>query len=351
MRLAPAIVGAAPIGAATPQGDVGAPERGLHRRELRSLDAAFARGTDWQLFDQDSATDAIVAAIDGARHVVDAEFFAIADAGKGARLVASLVAAAKRGVEVNLLTDVTSTLLPPLGNFARLRRDLEGAGGHVIFNSRVPFLPRVLKDAALRHVDHRKVVAVDGETSFVGGMNFTPVTDDYHDSMVRLTGVPAARLATEALDRWERVGGDVSPRHRDVVRAALGDAPPKATSSLELDIQINAPERAIYQLTESYRELIRTARTRVWITTPGLSDQSLIRDIDDAARRGVDVRIVTSGVPLLGVPLLNWVGDSHLKKLISLGGAGFQIPEVLHRKSLVVDDTAVLSSYNITGRS
>ncbi|MBC7460991.1 MAG: hypothetical protein H7287_06480, partial [Thermoleophilia bacterium] len=211
MHLAPSVAGAGQVtpAAAAPPAAAAADFAG-GERELSSPKPASARGLDWQLFDQETATDAIVAAIDGARHVVDAEFFAIADAGTGARLVSSLVAAAKRGVEVNLLTDVTSTMLPPLGNFTRLRRDLVAAGGHVIFNSRIPFLPRVLKDAALRHVDHRKVVAVDGHTSFVGGMNFTPVTDGYHDSMVRLTGLPAARLAVEALDRWRRVGGAVS---------------------------------------------------------------------------------------------------------------------------------------------
>ena len=85
----------------------------------------LAHGQGWELQDERTATDAIVEAIDGARIVVNAEFFGIGDAGKGARVTDALVRAAQRGVEVNLLAvldyhggQAMAPLYPPgHGNF------------------------------------------------------------------------------------------------------------------------------------------------------------------------------------------------------------------------------------------
>ena len=305
----------------------------------------------WSLFDQDTATGAIVDAIRGASQVVNAEFFVLTDAGKGAQLCGALVDAARRGVEVNVLVDFTSLVMPPVASFQRLRSELERAGGHVVVTSRMPFSERARSTPALKHVDHRKVVTVDGRVGFLGGMNFTTVTDGFHDSMIRLTQLPAARLAAEQLERWRSVGGPVSGRHEATVRDALGTAPRRPVDPSELDVISNSPDRGDHVLSDAYRELIRGAKTRIWVTTPGLSDQDVIGDLEAAARRGVDVRVVTSGEPLLHLPLLNWVGRSHLKALMLQGGSAYEIPETLHRKALLVDDTAILSSYNLTGRS
>ncbi|MCW2950606.1 MAG: Cardiolipin synthetase, partial [Thermoleophilia bacterium] len=274
----------------------------------------------WTLFDEDHATGAIVDAINGARQVVDAEFFAVAGAGKGAQLTAALVAAARRGVEVNLIADFTSLVAPPPGAFIRMRRDLEQAGAHVVLTSRAPFSRRTRAFPGLGNVDHRKVISVDSTTAFTGGMNFTTITDSgFRDSMVRLSGIPAARLAADQLDRWQRVGGAVSATHRTSVRDALGDAPQIPSDANELAVLSNAPEQRRFDLSNAYRDLIRGAQRRIWLTTPGLSDQSLIGDINAAAKRGVDVRIITSGAPILGVRLLYWVGRSHLKPLSGVG--------------------------------
>lgn len=309
-----------------------------------------AAGGAWKLFDETNATAAMVDAVDGARQVVNAEFFGFTDAGKGAQLVTALESAAKRGVEVNVITDFVSSLALPPRSWHRMRDKVEGAGGSVILTSRVPGDPRARANPALKHVDHRKVVTVDGTTGFVGGMNLVPITDGYADTMVGLTGLPAARLAADQLDRWTRVNGSATERHRRTVSEALGGAPVKPTDPTELAIVANAPEQQRFELTDGYRDAIRGAKERLWIATPGISDRDIMADVNDAARRGVDVRIIMSEKAPVA-PTVGWVARAHLTDLAAAGGRSFEIPGTLHRKALIADDEVILSSYNLTKRS
>lgn len=310
-----------------------------------------ATGPGWKLYDETTATAAIVDAVRGAKTVVNAEFFGVSDAGKGAQLTDALVDAARRGVEVNVVTDFASVVSLPIGSFQRFRNRVEEAGGHVVVNSRLPFADRVREHPGLRHVDHRKVVTVDGTTGFTGGMNFVKITDDYHDSMVKLDGPAGARLAAEQLDRWSRVGGAVTDRHRSAVEHALDGVTKLPKDPREMAIVANAPEQGRFELTNRYLELIRGAKERLWITSPGFSDQLVIEELNKAAQRGVDVRVVAPGKAPLGVAVINWVGRSHLTELLGHGGKVFEVPEVLHRKAIIADDEVILSSYNITERS
>ncbi|MCW2925493.1 MAG: cls [Thermoleophilia bacterium] len=314
-------------------------------------DAQGSRG--WKLWNETNVTPAIVQSIDGAKSVVNAEFFGISDGGKGHDVVDALVRAADRGVEVNVMADEVSMVALPVGSFQRMQKRIEAAGGDVRTNFRVPLVGQRAKETpGLAHVDHRKVVTVDGTDAFVGGINFIKLEDDYHDSMVQLKGIDAARLAADQLDRWGRVGGAVSARHTASVADALGGVSALAKPAPEeMQVLKNAPDQGIQELTTGYRDLIRNAKQRVWISTPGLSDQGLIEDINQAAARGVDVRIVSPGKPPLGIPVISWVGRSHLKELLGHGGTAYEIPEVLHRKALIADDEVIFSSYNVTGRS
>lgn len=304
----------------------------------------------WKLFDETNAAPAIVDAVNGAKQVVNAEFFGFTDAGKGAALVTALEGAAKRGVEVNVVTDWISSLALPPGSYHRMRNKIHDAGGSVILTTRIPGAPRAKEHPALKHVDHRKVVTIDGNTAFVGGMNLVPLTDSYKDSMVGLTGVAAARLAADQLDRWTRVGGNVTERHTRSVTEALDGAPVKTDDPTQLRIVANAPEQERFELTEGYRDLIRNAKERLWIATPGISDRDVMNDIHDAAKRGVDVRIIASEKAPVAPPV-GWVARSHMADLIANGGTAYEIPGTLHRKALIADDQAILSSYNLTKRS
>ncbi|MCW2927986.1 MAG: cardiolipin synthase, partial [Thermoleophilia bacterium] len=319
--------------------------------DLPPLGTPDAKGGSWKLWNEETTTRPIVDAIDGAKSVVNVEFFGFSDGGKGSHVVNALERAARRGVEVNVFTDATSIPALPLGSYFKMKSRIEDAGGTVKNNVRLPVVYDHDDTPGLKHVDHRKVVTVDGKTAFVGGINFIKLEDGFHDSMLQLSGVDAARLAADQLDRWSRVGGAVSQRHREGVTAALAGAALVPTSPTAMRIVANAPEQGRSELTDGYRDLIRSAKTRLWISSPGWSDQELIEELNQAAARGVDVRLVAPGKPPLGIPLINWVGQSHLRELVGHGAKAIEIPEVLHRKALIADDEVIFSSFNVTGRS
>ena len=304
-----------------------------------------------KLWDETTVTPAMVSAIDGARQVVNAEFFGITDAGKGAHLVGALERAARRGVEVNVIADTVSKVALPLGSYQRLQRKIEDAGGRVIDNFRIPFVKDHDDAPGLKHVDHRKVVTIDGTDAFIGGINFIPLEDDFHDSMLQVTGSTAARLASNQLERWKSVGGVISERHAASVEQAMQGVKLAPDDPNEMRVVQNAPQTGDFALSDLYREKIRSAKERLWVSSPGFSDQELMQDLNDAAQRGVDVRVIAPGKPPLGIPVINWVGRSHLRELVEHGASASDIPAVLHRKALIADDDVVFSSFNITGRS
>lgn len=307
--------------------------------------------TGWKLWNEGNVTRPIVDSIDGAKQIVNAEFFGFSDGGKGAHVVDALERAAQRGVEVNVMVDAISMTALPLGSFGSMKNRIQDAGGTVKTNVRVPVVWDHDDTPGLKHVDHRKVVTVDGTDAYVGGINFIKIEDDYADSMVQLSGVAAARLAADQLDRWGRVGGAVTPVHTSSMEQALNGAALVPTSPREMRILSNAPEQKKFELSDGYRELIRGAKERLWISSPGFSDQELMGEINQAAQRGVDVRILAPGKPPLGIPVIKWVGQSHLREVVAGGGKAYETPGVLHRKALISDDQVIFSSFNLTGRS
>ena len=311
---------------------------------------AQAKDGSWKLWNEETTNRAIVDAIDGAKNVVDVEFFGFSDSGKGSHIVDALERAGKRGVEVNVMTDAISRSSIPFGAYGSMKDRLEAVGGTVIDTFRLPVIKKQ-ELPGLQHVDHRKVVAIDGKDAFVGGINFIRVEDDYHDSMLQVSGTTAARLSAEALDRWRNVGGTITDRHQAAVTDALGGAKLIPDDPKEMRIVANAPDTGRNELTDGYKELIRNAKQRLWISSPGFSDQELMGELKDAAARGVDVRVVAPGKSPLGIPLIKWVAQSHLRDAGALGAKTYEIPEVLHRKSLIADDEVIFSSFNMTGRS
>lgn len=80
------------------------------------------------------------------------------------------------------------------------------------------------------------------------------------------------------------------------------------------------------------------------------SDRDVLADIADAARRGVDVRIIAPGKAPIAPPV-NWVGRAHLEDVVAAGGRAWETPGTIHRKAIIADDETILSSYNLTKRS
>jgi len=140
-------------------------------------------------------------------------------------------------------------------------------------------------------------------------------------------------------------------RRRSATRSRRTDA--LRPDSAAVEVLDNSPTKGarVAEVSDFYRQSIRTAKDRLWIASPGWTDPDMVSDITAAATRGVDVRVITSGKPPLHAPPIIWSTRSALRELLAAGGKIFETPNVSHTKAIVADGAAAVGSYNITRRS
>ncbi|NYT69942.1 cardiolipin synthase ClsB [Pusillimonas noertemannii] len=230
-------------------------------------------------------------AISQARTEVLIETFILFDDKVGRALRQVLIDAARRGVQVDITVDGygSDTLSD------EFIQGLTGAGVRLhVFDPR----PRLMgvRTNLFRRM-HRKIVAVDGRLAFIGGINFSadhlpdfgPMAKQ--DYAVQVRGPLASDMANYVRDvlkaarvsrrRWRRV-----PKL----------APPKGDASGRLIVRDNDANPT--SIESAYRVAIRGAHEDILIANayffPGYR---LLRDLVDAARRGVRVRLILQGEP------------------------------------------------------
>ncbi|WP_116791832.1 cardiolipin synthase ClsB [Achromobacter dolens] len=272
---------------------------------------------------------AVRAAVEAATREVLIETFILFDDAVGRDLRDTLIAAARRGVSVDVLVDgYGSDLLSE-----EFLAPLTGAGARVhLFDPR----PRLLgvRTNLFRRM-HRKVVAVDGAFAFVGGINFSADhLPDYgpeakQDYAVRVDGPLAADIADHAR---AALGAD-PPRRR---RPAPLEAMPAGDGGGRLVVRDNHAHRT--DIERYYRAGLRSARHDVLIANayffPGYR---LLRDLANAARRGVRVRLLLQGEPDMLVAQL--AASMLYDYLIDAGVEIFEYcRRPLHAKVACVDD-------------
>lgn len=218
----------------------------------------------------------------------------------------------------------------------------------VRFNRFVPTL-----NTYLNYRNHRKMMIIDGNVGYMGGIN---LADEYinvkerfghwKDTGVMLCGAGVANMTALFLQLWEYVTGERVPPLTgylpSVQVAAPGFVQPFADSPLD---DINLGEA-------SYLQIISNARDYVYITTPYLVlDNEMITALTVAAQSGVDVRILTPGVP--DKKLVYMITRSYYQQLHRAGVKIYEYrPGFLHAKSIVSDDdTAIVGTINMDFRS
>lgn len=285
------------------------------------------------------AVPALVDAIRGARHVVNISLYGWVDSGSGAQLARAVEQKAREGVEVNVMLDARGSFVAPGLPGSRLVARLRAAGANVIVNdSLVPWLDGP--------VDHGKSYSIDGRVGFVGGMNLSRTYDGWQDAMATVDRAGAIEVGRDFLARWVERGGRVSEVNERLVLRA--DPEPIRAG---VRVLANRPG-ATSALTDAYLGAIAAARTRVWIETPFLGSQAMVDALVGAARRGVDVRLLTNGPRTKGaVPGINLLGAGYYQQLALAGVRVYQQASMTHSKVMLADDSATVGSFNLTLRS
>lgn len=269
------------------------------------------------------AYPAMLETIRGARAEVFLEVYAFSPEGIGAEFVAALSAAARRGVRVRVVVDAWGSAPAT----AELEASLESAGCEVrVFGSILGVLAGRLRR------NHRKILVVDGEVAFVGGLNIgdayglpdaAPGEVPWADLALALRGPVAAWLQ----ERAPRERGWSPPGPVRVWLSGLGGA---------------------NRLRRRYLKAFGRARRRILLAHAYfIPDRHVLRSIAAAARRGVEVKLVLAGRS--DVPLASAATRRHYRKLLR---AGVEIGEwsrsVLHAKVAAVDGRRLLlGSFNL----
>lgn len=296
-------------------------------------------GNELVLFvDGDDAFSAMLAAIESARVRVWLETYIFKPDGLGSRVLLALAAAARRGLDVRLLIDNHGSDELEPGHVA----DLVAAGGVVARFNPTPVWR--LGRGLVR--DHKKILIVDDDHGFVGGMN---VADEYggarlgngrfRDTHLLVSGPAARDLALVFGRSWQQTTGIEPP--------TLPVSSPRPEGS---HVQILGSDRFLRRrrIQRALTTAVQRAQRSITLTTPYfIPPPRLLRSLRGAARRGVQVRILTAGVS--DVPIAA-VAARHVYG--SLLEAGVRIWELhgqtLHAKTAVVDGFyAHVGSFNL----
>ncbi len=290
---------------------------------------------------------AVEAAIAAARHEVHLETYLFADDPTGRGMARALAEAAGRGVSVRVLVDGfgADNLLPSL------RAILEPAGVSVrVFR---PELGRLaLRRHRLRRL-HRKLVVIDGEVGFCGGINVIDDRDGRDsgpprfDFAVRVRGPLVAGMHRAVQRLWTLV--ELTTRARsEAPRLAVSSSPPVDLPGRRAAFLIRDNIGHRRAIEEAYLDAIAGAQREVFIACAYfLPGRQFRRALRDAAMRGVRVRLLLQGLP--EHLLVHHATHALYGSLID---AGIEIHEYtltyLHAKVAVVDGRwATVGSSNI----
>ncbi len=288
-------------------------------------------------------------ALGAAKHYIFMEFFIIAPGTMWEGILAILKEKARMGVDVRLIYD-------DLGCLNRLpygyKEELAKYGIKCeVFN---PL--RLFFTAVINYRDHRKILVVDGCVGFTGGIN---LADEYinvispfgywKDAGVRLKGEAVYSLTIMFLTTWHSLRRD----DEDIlVFRPCFDTKTCSDHDGYVQPYCDSPLDEEYVAENVYLNIINMASRYIYLFTPYLIiDNELMTALCLASRRGVDVRIVTPGIP--DKKLVFYATQSCYLQLIEAGVKIYEFtPGFLHAKCLVCDDKiATVGTVNLDYRS
>jgi cardiolipin synthase len=190
----------------------------------------------------------------------------------------------------------------------------------------------------LGHIDHRKLMVVDGRVGWVGGAGIEDHFQDgrFHDLFVRVEGPVVAQLQLVFLASFRWLSGEVDRVELDALFPALEDG----AEPVPARVLHNAPGR-YRPITDAIARLLEDSAETLDVVNPYVTDRGMIRRIERAARRGVRVRLF---VP---ANANNWACAAaqqfHHPKLLDAGVRILEYPTMLHAKAFVRDGEELLA--------
>lgn len=268
--------------------------------------------------------DDMLEAIDGAKETVFFETYIWKADEVGHRFRDAIIRAAERGVDTYVILDTFGNL----NQDPRFRYFPNIENLHVL---RFPFFHPGRMLGLIRHsgLDHRKILTVDSEISFVGGYNIGQLyADHWRDTHIRLTGPQTWELENAFIDMWNA--------HRPPGEKRLTDKGTAEWNSRVRAVQ-NLPVRLSYPIRSLYLGALDRAASHAWITMGYfIPDRDLQEALIAASYRGADVRVL---IPEYSNHIVaDWAGRPTFKTLLDAGVRIFLFQgAMVHSKTMTVD--------------
>ncbi|MCK0189002.1 cardiolipin synthase [Arenibacter sp. F20364] len=268
-----------------------------------------------------------------AKHHIHLEYFVLFDKGLGSEIIEILCKKAKEGVSVKLIYDDVGS------NIANeYKKKLTDSG--VLHYA---FMPVLFSNSTskLNYRDHRKIVVIDGDIGYVGGINLDQKYDNtfdndryWRDTHLRIIGGAVGGLQSAFILSWNFVAKD-NMEIEEILLPKPKAAPPKPVA---VQIAASGPDSDWANIMEAMFCAINSARESILITTPYfIPNSAILTALTTAARSGVEVRII------LPHESDSWAAqyatDSYIEQCLNSGivinryRKGF-----IHAKTLVIDD-------------
>ena len=295
-------------------------------------------------------------AIRKARHYIHLEYFNFRNDSIAALLFAELDKKVQEGVKVRAMFDA-------FGNWSNNKplkkkhlKELAKRGIEIVKFDPLNF--PFIGDFMSR--DHRKIVIIDGQTAYTGGMNVAdyyieglPKVGKWRDMHIRIEGPAVDELQRIFLTMWEKATDE-----------RLTDAFyyfPSKTDSLHLpgtvdDVTIGivdrVPRKSPKLMRNAYAKAILSAEEKIELINPYfIPTRTVRRALKKAAKKGVDVQVMVS---VKGdIPITPDASMHVARQLHKCGATVYQFEDGFHHsKIMMVDDKfCTVGSTNLNSRS
>lgn len=296
------------------------------------------------LSDGKTTFDAMFNAIQNAKSHIHIEFFIFGNDKISNQLRELLIEKASSGVRVRMIYDYWGSFFLSRWYLQSLRE----AGVYLR-----PFLPLRLRfgRSKINYRNHRKILIVDGEVGFTGGLNvadryiFGNALGMWRDTFVRFEGSVVHGLQQLFLMDWYFVERKLitDPKYYPI---------PKKFDSNLAQIVISGPDTQWESIMQGIASAIMSATRYVYIHTPYFIPNDVIENcIQMSAMSGVDVRIM---IPARSDSRLSDACTfSYMGRLLEAGVKVYQYTKgFLHSKAIVIDDfISIVGSANLDERS
>lgn len=298
----------------------------------------FTRGNRVELLVDGEATyEAMLDAIARAESYVLVQFYIVKDGNIPRRLRDALIEKAQTGVRVYFLYDEIGCLSLPANYLDTMRKaSIEVSGFKTTRGHRNRF--------QINFRNHRKLLVVDGRTGFIGGLNLADEYLTFRDTHLRVAGPAAQHIQFSILKDWYWATRQVPEISKEIQRSDTDDN--------KVAIVNTGPADTMPNCSALFATIVHTAQRRLWLTSPYfVPDDVLVRALQAAAIRGVDVRIMLPGKA--DHRFVELASFTYYGEMLDCGVRLFRFQDCfMHQKVFLVDDClAGVGTVNLDNRA